>query len=186
MFNHLNVNRNMKCHNPNCNKSTGNKKFCSHRCANTINMLGKTHRGKSSLHKCPVCKTKFRGRNVCCSTDCSTNRRKNSSELHYKKIIDLWKTSKISGLNSNGVVIRAVKKYLRIKFNNSCCLCGWNKINPFTNLVPLTADHIDGNWKNNSESNLRLICPNCDALSETYGGANRGNGRGYLKVVKLK
>jgi hypothetical protein len=70
-----------------------------------------------------------------------------------------------------------VKKYLRQKFGNKCVLCGWAKINPKTGKVPLVADHIDGNWRNNIESNLRLLCPNCDALSPTYAGLNRGNGR---------
>ena len=46
-----------------------------------------------------------------------------------------------------------------------------------TGLVPLVADHIDGNWRNNVENNLRLLCPNCDSLTPTYAGSNRGNGR---------
>ncbi len=41
----------------------------------------------------------------------------------------------------------------------------------------LVSDHIDGNWRNNIENNLRLICPNCDSLTHTYAGLNRGNGR---------
>ncbi len=56
-------------------------------------------------------------------------------------------------------------------------MCGWSKVNPKSKQVPLVADHIDGNWRNNSENNLRLICPNCDALSPTYAGLNRGHGR---------
>lgn len=50
-------------------------------------------------------------------------------------------------------------------------------MNPKTNQVPLIADHIDGNWRNNIESNLRLLCPNCDSLSPTYAALNKGNGR---------
>ncbi len=40
--------------------------------------------------------------------------------------------------------------------------------------LPLILDHTDGNSKNNSPSNLRLLCPNCDAQLMTRGGRNRG------------
>lgn len=58
----------------------------------------------------------------------------------------------------------------------------WSKINPYTNTLPLEIDHIDGNSENNSEDNLRLICPNCH--SSTYRGANRGHGRNITWILK--
>lgn len=83
----------------------------------------------------------------------------------------------MNGLQSIGVVSGYIKRYLRRKFGNKCCICGWSDRNPITGQVPLVADHIDGNWRNNVESNLRLLCPNCDALTPTYAGLNRGKGR---------
>ena len=83
----------------------------------------------------------------------------------------------MNGLQSIGIVSGYIKKYLRRKFYNKCCICGWAEVNPKSGLVPLVADHIDGNWRNNVESNLRLLCPNCDSLTPTYAGLNRGNGR---------
>jgi len=83
-----------------------------------------------------------------------------------------------------GVVSKHVKRYLREKYNNSCCLCEWSEINLKSGLVPLVADHIDGDYKNNKERNLRLICPNCDSLSPTYAGLNKGNGRKNRRVSK--
>ena len=98
-------------------------------------------------------------------------------EYQYQSYIKKWKTGKKSGLQGLGIVSAYIKRYLRKKFENKCCLCGWAKINPKTKQIPLVADHIDGNWRNNIESNLRLLCPNCDSLTSTYAGLNRGNGR---------
>ncbi len=95
----------------------------------------------------------------------------------YQIYIQNWKRGEQTGLRSTGIVSNAIKKYLRKKFGDSCCICGWAAVNPKTGRVPLVADHIDGNWKNNIESNLRLICPNCDSLSSTYAALNKGNGR---------
>ncbi len=105
-----------------------------------------------------------------CSNACQVS-------FQRKVIIKKWKKGEITGLNSIGLVSKPVKAYLRGKYGNRCSLCGWSKINKKTGLVPLVADHIDGNWRNNTEKNLRLICPNCDALSPTYAGSNRGKGR---------
>ncbi len=87
-------------------------------------------------------------------------------------------------MSSIGTVSVNVKEYLRKKYGNRCVLCGWSIINTKTGIVPLVADHIDGNWRNNIESNLRLLCPNCDSLTPTYGGSNKGNGRTNRIVSK--
>ena len=76
--------------------------------------------------------------------------------------IKKWREGKVSGLQSLGIVSTSVKIYLREKYNNKCCLCGWAEVNKKTGLIPLVADHIDGNWRNNSEENLRLLCRSCN------------------------
>jgi len=38
--------------------------------------------------------------------------------------------------------------------------------------IPLELDHVDGDYENNSIINLRLLCPNCHALTPTYRAQN--------------
>ncbi len=130
-----------------------------------------SQRMKKAFLSCRMCgQTKSRKNYIYCSNLCQR-------EWEYASFVQKWKARKVTGLTSLGVVSRHIKRYLREKFKNQCCLCGWNKTNIKTGQVPLVADHIDGDWRNNIEINLRLICPNCDALSSTYAGLNRGKGR---------
>ncbi len=96
--------------------------------------------------------------------------------LHNRVVLS-WKNGEISGISKNGTVITPIRKYIFEKYNSKCCLCGWSKINPYTKKIPLVVDHIDGNYLNNNEGNLRAICWNCDALGNTFGALNKGNGR---------
>ncbi len=110
-------------------------------------------------------------------------------DVQYHKYIELWKQGKVNGgrglntRNMSGHLIR----YLREKYQR-CSSCGWDERNPVTDRVPLEIDHIDGNSENNTELNLRLICPNCHSLSSNFRNLNRGNGRAWrrLKYVRSK
>ena len=46
--------------------------------------------------------------------------------------------------------------------------------------IPIELDHIDGNRFNNDLTNLRIICPNCHAQTDTYSGKNVGK---YASVM---
>ena len=50
--------------------------------------------------------------------------------------------------------------------------------------IPLEMDHIDGDSDNNVEENLRLVCPNCHALSPYSKGGNWGRGRERRKQLR--
>ena len=135
-------------------------------------------RAEKPKSTCLVCSKKTaRSSYKYCSNACQ-------AKHQFLCYIEDWKKGKESGLRNTGVVGNHVKKYLRGKFGNKCCVCGWSKVNTKTGQVPLVADHIDGNWRNNIESNLRLICPNCDSLSPTYAALNRGHGRKNRAISK--
>ena len=59
-----------------------------------------------------------------------------------------------------GRLIRAGLKEARCE---SCALTEWR-----SRPIQLELDHIDGNRSNNSLPNLRMLCPNCHAQTETW------------------
>lgn len=97
-------------------------------------------------------------------------------EYSYKEYIRKWKSGEISGTKKDGAS-EYIKRYIREKYNNQCCKCGWHEINPITGKVPLEVHHKDGNYQNNKEDNLELLCPNCHSLTPTYKALNCGEGR---------
>lgn len=105
-----------------------------------------------------------------------------------KKYIEEWKAGSKTG--NIGITARNIstklRKYLFDKYNNKCSECGWNKKHPQSGNIPLEVDHIDGNSENNLEDNLRLLCPNCHALTPNFKNLNHGNGRQWRNKKYIK
>jgi len=100
-------------------------------------------------------------------------------DYKYRAYIERWKEGLESGLWVSGTVSNPIKRYLLEKYGEQCQQCGWSERHKITGRVPIQIDHIDGDFTNNMENNLRLLCPNCHSLTPTYGGLNKGNGRTY-------
>lgn len=127
--------------------------------------------------------------NICivCSNDLDNKSGKYCSNkcqsIHkYNLYIEDWKRGKKNGQRGINTfnISGHIKKYL-FDLYPQCVICGWKEKNIKTGNVPLEIDHIDGNYNNNSESNLRLICPNCHSLTSNFRNLNKGNGRVWRK-----
>ncbi len=116
-----------------------------------------------------------------CSNQCQRDK-------EYKDWLLSWKQGKKGG--GIGITVRTIsghlRRYLIERSGGKCSMCGWSKINPTTGIVPLEIDHIDGNAENNTEENLRLICPNCHALTPFFKNLNKGNGRKWRMSKYIK
>lgn len=121
--------------------------------------------------KCLNCGIILKNRQIkYCSNKCQM-------DYQYNKWIEDWKKGNKTGLKGKYDISDYIRKYLKNKYNNKCSKCGWSERNIYTGEIPLEIEHIDGNYLNNKEENLDLLCPNCHSLTPTYKGANKGKGR---------
>lgn len=128
--------------------------------------------------QCLFCHKKIKiGRKFCCG-NCQ-------QEYNYIQKIKEWKQGNYSGIAGKDATSRIIRRYIFEKYDHKCAICGWCQKNPVTNKSPLSVHHIDGNYRNNSEDNLILLCPNCHSITPTYGSLNKGHGRG-ARVKQLQ
>lgn len=73
----------------------------------------------------------------------------------------------------------AKRKRLFKESNYSCSMCGFSKRRECGGMI-LEIDHIDGDHTNNTRENLRVLCPNCHALTPNF----RNWGRSKEKTSK--
>ena len=159
----------------------GGKKFCSRSCSASYNNKGVARNGKKRKEKyCLECGRPLTGRqNKFCSSECEL-------DFKYKERIRQWKDGSLSGCDCCGNVSSYVRKYLLESRNYACEVCGFNKINPFTDSSVLQIHHIDGDCTNNKEESLQVLCPNCHALTENFGNKGQKSGRIYKHKDKKR
>jgi hypothetical protein len=145
----------------------GENRFCGHSCAAKMTNSYRKQKAKA-VNKCQFC-GKIGVNKKYCNNICQSNDRK---RIIFDRIE-----------SGEKVFYSQYKKYLLNKRGNKCEMCGLTEWGGFP--VLLIMDHIDGNADNNDLKNLRLICSNCDTLTPTYKGRNKGCGR-FLRRQKYK
>lgn len=125
---------------------------------------------KDKIYKCLNCQSKidFRGYSFAhkyCNNQCQ-------AELKQKKCLERDKKLFLEGKLKRRPSIRKVLTEVRGYKCECCGISKWNNKD-----IVLQVDHVNGNPYDDNPKNLRLICPNCHSQTETFAGANRGNGR---------
>jgi len=85
-----------------------------------------------------------------------------------KEPIEIY-LSNIKFIQSHKLKLRLLKERILTHVCSSCGLTEW-----LQKPIPLELDHINGKHKDNSLCNIRLLCPNCHALTSNYRGKNKG------------
>jgi hypothetical protein len=143
------------CNSPIDYYSKSANEFCGSSCFAKFNNSNRSVK-KFCLHCGSIIKNK-----KFCNAECFFN---------HKKL-----STKISIENGKKMSHDTYKCYLINKNGNCCEMC---KITEWGGKpILLILDHINGNPEDYSLKNLRLICSNCDTLTPTYKGKNKGKGR---------
>ena len=89
--------------------------------------------------------------------------RPESAKISFSEILE----GKHPHYQSNKIRLRLIREGYK---KHECEVCNLSKW--LGKPISLELDHIDGNRSNHLYANLRILCPNCHAQTDTYRGKN--------------
>lgn len=151
------------------------KKFCCIQCAVAYNAKIKT---ETRHRNCKRCGRKLSWGNS--SGLCAQCLKKSNDEERIK----VWKETGDTGCCTSSTLKNCIRDYILEQQDGLCAIC---HIEPEWNGMELhfILDHFDGDASNNDESNLRLICPNCDSQLDTYKSRNKNSARSHRRINQM-
>lgn len=151
-----------------------NGKWCCSKHYNSCpSIKEKNSKGVAKAHKDGRCTTKQFDLNNCREwSKGKTIFSDNRLERKHKKE-DVFKENSTVGTGY-------VKKILKLmpEFEHKCIMC--NNTEWLGKPIALELDHVNGDHYDNRKENLRFLCPNCHATTETWKGRNKN---GKKKIV---
>lgn len=149
-------------------------KFCNQSCAASFNNVGVQHNKAKQdptnpQKRCLSCGKAISQWRKYCSVQCQ-------AEARFRQQLEI--------VNQTGDVRKAtthLRAFMLKTQAHQCVLCGnyeWQGKS-----IPLVVDHANGDPTDNRLTNLRLICPNCDAQLPTFAGRNKGRGRASRREI---
>jgi hypothetical protein len=144
--------------------------FCSNSCAAKYN--NPIYRLRQKV--CRNCGVRVHRTRKFCSKKCKDKKQET-------KIEDYLQTNKSFPINSCPSTIK--KHLIRIRGHQCeiCKLTEWQE-----QKIPLILDHVNGRCYDNTESNLRLVCGNCDMQLPTYKSKNKDSDRKHRRSLMAK
>ena len=98
-------------------------------------------------------------------------------EKEYKENVASWLSGEIVGWKGKTRQLKNfVRKYLHQTRGTACECCGWNERH-LDGAILTEIDHIDGDAENCKPDNLKILCPNCHALTPTFRARNKNSKR---------
>jgi len=99
----------------------------------------------------------------------NTTKRFCSQQCHARASRDDLYERWLNGDHTFGIRRTAKENMIR-KNGHKCSRCNLSEW--LNEPIPLQIDHMDGNSRNHAASNVRLLCPNCHAMTPNYAGRN--------------
>lgn len=118
-----------------------------------------------------VMKNRISKLNLDCSHFTGKAHNKGKTGLNHKgkkgkPLVEILKRN--SYYTSSKLIIRLIAEEIKSEKCEVCGLSEWNG-----KKIPLEIDHINGINTDNRINNLRILCPNCHAQTDTYRGRNK-------------